>query len=489
VNINQALPTQAAVRITRLEMLETGTYNPMFARPYEMNVSGDKLNDIHNRVAGAGGAQVSASLFSGVASSIMKPTAAAQHQIPIHMGWAERRLRFLLHVEVTSRQGSVATYIFQGFTSHLGVSHAGSYDPTMEFIINSYIRVSNSFVDTPYGRKSESKVVESAHVLNGQIIQDQSVGEVYGMRPGDIYTGIQSTYLTNGYDGIGGGGGLIDTRVGLHGESVASRRSNCLPTNYLARVVSDYQTAEAVADYGQGTKDIYDRARDLSYEAAPTENPFIRQLSHVRGVPNQTRFTIQNLLTIDPNCSNVMSYRTLGAAISTMHQAGQTAYWNGHDNETIWAGLLSNAIPALMMELMIGQVSFTSTNDTMGAQFSTFIGDMKALATNDMSLNMRVFVARLEKEIMADLTYEGHIYHLNMTCNIYGESTIDLKLDSGAMIRFTTPSYCDGLFAPVFTSNRSTYSQLVDDFDSLMRQLPNQHGGAVGGSLGINAGI
>jgi len=73
---------------------------------------------------------------------------------------------------------------------------------------------------------------------------------------------------------------------------------------------------------------------------------------------------------------------------------------------------------------------------------------------------------------LVDLSYEGHIYQINMTSNVYGESVIDLKLDSGSMVRFTTPSFSDGLFAPVYTSNQNTYSQMVNDFEVLMNQLP-----------------
>lgn len=484
---NQAIPTQAQIRITRLDLLETGTYNPMYARPYEMSVSGDLLNDIRNRVENVDGGKISPVLFGGIASSVMRPSVNRENEIPIYMGWNERRLRFIMYVDVYSTQGGVSSYIFQGFTNTLGVSHNGSYDPKMLFIINSFVRMNTRAVQTEYGMKNESVMTESCQIINGQIVRDPTIGnDVYGMRPSDVFTGIQSQYLAGAYEGYGQGQ-LLDTRIGLGGESISSKRANCLPSNYLTTIVNSYQTSKDLLAYGQGSDDLYARSRELAYEVSPNENKFIRQLSHVRGVQNQTTFTLGDLKSIDPGVESVTAYRTLGqVAKSTLHNAGSTAYWHGSDNETLWATLLSNAIPAIMMELMIGQVSFFSTNDTIGGVFQTSIGNMMGLSNTDMSRYMALFIARLEREIMTDLTYNGHIYHLNMTVSVYGESTIDIKIDHGEMIRFTTPSYCDGLFAPIYTSNKSAYNQMVGDFETFMNELPN--GIASGGTQGFASG-
>lgn len=482
---NQALPTHAKIRITRLELLETGTYNPMYARPFEMQVSGDKLDDISRRVESAGGQSVSGSLLGGVAGSIMRPAANAQHQIPIYMGWNEPRLRFVLYVESTSASGVTSTYIFQGFTASYGVSHGNHLDPNMEFVINSFVRLNTRDTPTAMGLRRDQVVTESAQIINGQIVQDQTVGDVYGMRPGDIYTGIQSGYLSTAYSGYGQGA-LTDTRIQLHGDSVNSKRVNNLPSNYLANVVSSFQTAKDLLDYGQGSDDIYGRARQLTYEASPFENPFIRQLSHVRAMQNQTRFTMNNLAQIEPQIAQITEFRRLGApARATLSQAGSTAYWHGSDYETIWASLLGNAIPALMMDLMIGKISFFSTNDTIGGVMQTSIGDIGGLSGMDMSRNMAIFVQRLQQEVLTDLTYEGRIYQLNMTTHIYGDSVIDLKLDANPPVRFTIPSFADGLFASVFTSNQQSYSQMVNDFETLMNALPGQAMNASPVNMGV----
>lgn len=483
----QVLPTQAQLQITQLDILETGTYNPMYARPFQMNVSGDRLQDITARVENSGGQGVSASLLGGIAGSILRPTEAAQHQVPIHMGWAERRLRFVMWVEARSPAGTISNYIFQGFTSYAGVSHGGAIDEKeMEFFINSYIRTNGVMVQTDYGTEMRYQVTESAQVINGQIVRnlENPEADVYGMRPGDIYTGIQSGYLQNAYSGYGQGS-LLDTRVQLGGDSVNSKRGNCLPSNYLAGIVTNYRTASDLISFGQGTEDIYGRARELSYEPSPNENPFIRQLSHVRSMPNQTRFTYSNLRTISPHIDSVTTFRVLGpTARATMHQAGQTAYWHGRDHDTIWASLLSNAVPALMTELMIGRIDFSSTNDAIGGVINTAIGDISGLSNVDMSSNMRMFIHRLQSEILSDLAYDGHIFHLRMSCNIYGESTIDLKLDASPPSRFTTPSFSDGLFAPVFTSEVNSYSSMVNNFEVLMNQLPGN-----AGNKGLNTAI
>lgn len=481
----QALPTQAQISIDRLEMLETGTYNNMFARPFGMNTDGHLLNDLSNRVQQSSNAAVSPELLKGLAGTIIQPTGMVEHQIPMANGWNERRVRFMMYVTVHSSTSNQIRYIFQGYTSHMGVGgginnmNAGGgaqYDPNMEFYINSFIRMNTRMVPGPTGMQPEEYMTEAVHVLNGQLVQDVTVNDAYTMRPNDLFTGVQSQYLESAWNGYGSGK-LNDTRVRMQGDSFTSKRTNCLPSNYMSKMISSYQESKDLLGFGQGADDLYSRARDLSFEPSPTENAFIRQISNVRGMPNQTRFTLANLAAIDPMVTQgKMTFRSLGAAVSNkMHNAGSTAFWDANDNESIWAAMLSNAVPALMMELLIGQISFFSTNDTINGSFVTNIGDSKVMTSAAASRNLAMFKNRLENEILSDLVYRGFRYQLNMSVNVFSESIIDLKIDHGPLIRYCTPSFCDGLIAPVFTSRTDTYVGMVNNCEVLVNSLPTQN--------------
>lgn len=485
---NQRRPN--SFRVVKLTMQETGSYNPMFSRPYQTYIDGESMRNITERINNNQGQSISGALVAGVASSIMTPTAYHQGEIAIPCGWSERRIRFLLEVAVMTSTGTEFIYYFQGYTNYLGVSGQGSIDPNMEFVINSFIRVNRIGYDTPAGVQMQDVITESAHIINGQIMQQGNGGsDVYSMRPQDIFTGIQSAYLAQGYNQMSQKDGYTDTRFSLGNDSVRSSRSNNLPSNYIAKVVDAYQTGRQLINFGQGDEDIYNRSRSLVHETSTQENVFIRQLSNVKGVPNATTFTIGDLTQIDPNLphSGAVNYLSLGpTAQQQLHMAGQTAYWNDVDRETLVATILSNAVPAIMMELMIRQITFSATNhDSMGMT-NVIIMKAGSLSSANLTSNFEIFKKRLEREVLFDLSYGNQeLYSLTMAADLFGETMITIGINGKAPVTFTTPSFCDGLMVPVITGNKENFNSMVHDFEGLMKQI-GRDTSTVGSSINNN---
>ena len=464
---------QSRISVAKLLLMESGTYSPQYSRPYQTHIDGVTMESLVRRMDQSGGKPITGSLLAGVASSILKPTAAAGGEIPIHMGWTERRIRFFMEVHVTLGSGTEMIYYFQGYTSHLGVGNNGAVDPRMEFIMNSYVRVTRGYQHTPYGVQVRDVVTESAHIVNGNIVQQVQGGAVYGMRPQDIFTGIQSAYLSNAYNHYHATDVLNDTRIRFNGESVRSNRANNLPSNFIAKVVDSYQTGVQLSEFGQSEQDIMSRCHDLTHEASAYENVFIRALSNVRGVQCSTTFHYEDLRRIDPNIDNVTNYITLGSTSAVqLHQAGQTAYWNGADNETLAATVLSNAIPAVMMELMISKIHFRSTNHDQTGTMNTVIINANSLTSADMSANYELFKRRIEREILLDITYGGQeLYMLEMRADLFGDTTISISIGNGPMTTYTTPSFCDSLLTPVMTMSRDNFFSVVNDFEQMMNNI------------------
>lgn len=475
---NATTPRQSftTIKVAKLIMQETGTYNPMYSRPYQTFVDPTSLDNITRRVEENRGSSINGALLAGITSSILKPSATPESDIYIPNGWNERRIRFILEIHITTNTGSSYVYYFQGYTTHLGVGVNGAVDPTMEFIINSFIRVNRVSQYTPSGIIVRDIINESAHVINGQIQYQQTNTDTYLMRPQDIFTGVQSSYLDNAYSyykDSSQGGGLADTRISLNNESIRSSRVNNLPANYMAKIIDNYQTGTKLADFGQGQEDILSQCKGLCFEPSILENIFIKAISNIKGQYNATSFTFGELETIDPNSRNVTNYITLGnVRENALHVAGQTSYWNGSDRETLVATILSNAIPAVMMDLMISKIHFRSTNHDYGGIVNTVIIDAKSLTNADLSANFEVFKKRLEREIMYDITYGNQeTYMLEIRADLFGESMISLSIGSNPMITYTTPSYCDSLTSPIMTSNKNNFINVVHDFETLFNNV------------------
>jgi hypothetical protein len=484
VNYHNPHRVGAQIKIAKLILQESGTYNPMFSRPYQTHIDDGVMRSIVRRVEEKANQPITGNTLAGAASGMIQPSATPGAEIPIPMSWAERRIRFIMEVHVMLATGSTMIYYFQGYTSHLGVSHGGHVDPNMDFILNSYIRVTRTQSQGPYGMVVNDVVTESAHIVNGAIV-NQIHGDVYSMRPQDIFSGIQAAYTANAYSALTGNNQLNDYRSKLSGESVMSKRSNNVSGQYLAKVVDTYRTGQQLLEFGQGEGDVTGRCYDLSQEPTAFENIFIRQISNIRGTHTSTVFNMSNLIAIDPNVESVTDYITLGNTQSMeLHSVGQTSFWNGSDRETLAATILSNAIPALMMDLFITKIYFRTTNHTYGGVPNTVLIDAKSLSTADMTMNYEMFKRRLEQEILFDVSGAGQTtYTLDMYVDLFGETRITISLDGGPAIPYTTPSFCDSLLSPVLALNKDSYFNVVHDMETLFNALPG------GRSHGVNTMI
>ena len=139
----------SSMNVTRMLMVETGRYNPMYQRPYETNINNHALNAIADRIMSTDSKRATGSLVSGIASSIAAPSSTPGQEIQIQYGWSERRIRFVMEVEYTTSLGGKGIYYIQGYTSHPGVSMTGAVDPYMQFIVNSFTAVNRVETLTP----------------------------------------------------------------------------------------------------------------------------------------------------------------------------------------------------------------------------------------------------------------------------------------------------------------------------------------------------
>lgn len=461
----------ADVRIANFMLQETGTYNPMYNRPYQTYVDGQTMSIIADRVARSNGNEITATTMTGLASQIVRPSAAPVSAINIPYGWSERRIRFILEVHVTFKTGTTSIYYFQGYTSHLGVTQNGAIDPNMIFCINSFMRVNRANQLTPMGVVTQDYVQETAHVINGVVNYSTQNNMAYSMRPMDVIAGAQTAY-TSQY-GEMQGTKITDTRTTLTNEAIRSNRQNSLPSAYVANIVNRFNVACNNSNFGNGTDDILSRAIDYQVEDPLISNPFLFAISNVKGIPNSVTFNFNDLSQIDPNTPNVTKFVSLGnTKVAALHSAGQTAYWDSISNDTTIATILSNAVPAVMMELFITKIHFRSTNHAVGGQMNTIIIDAKSMTNADLTSNFEMFKIRLQNELMFDITYSNQeLYTLDMSVDLFGETIITLSYGNNPPVTFATPSFCDSLIVPVVTTDKTIFNNNVHDFEVIMNAV------------------
>lgn len=472
---NPRANTRLAIR--SLKLTETGTYTQQFNRPYDTFIDQGSLDSLTRRVSENPTGNTRASTIAGTVGNILMPSASPLGAIHIPNGWSDKRLRFILEVEVETMMGTRHIDYFQGYTSYLGIGDAMNnfIDPTMEFFINSHTRVNQVNEQTPMGMAVREIVSESNHVINGTIVaQSEGMDQSRLIRPQDIFSSIQEFSINDTNLGYGNFDRVTDTRTRVSGKSNISQRSHSIPTTYLATVVDSYNQGLSTAEFGVGAADIYGRSKESYNELYVTDIPFIRQLSNIKGLSGVTSFSLNDLAQIDPNVPNV-THATRQSAVSrtTLPDHTQGQYWNGSDTETIMATALSTAVPAIASELLFSKIAFSVTNHTVGGQvhMEIFPENTLAMTSADVRSHYTRFQNKVERELLYDLSYQNQItYSIYMDTTWAGDTFISISINGGPSIDFVSPSFGDSLIIPTYTSSEMHHQKIVGDLEQLMNQ-------------------
>lgn len=458
------------MRIVDLFMQQTGTYNDQYHRPYVSHLDQQGLNSILGRVEQMGGnSTLPPTVFSGVTSNFIAPSANHAGIIQINNGWNSARARFILVVYVEFSVGSPIKYYIQGFTSHIGFTQTGNIDPEMEFYINSITAVSTIPIMTPTGMVEQNKIIGSDLVVNDPLNNNgySANGFKHLIRPSDVFAGIQVQDLY-GLDPDSN-----DRRAILTNSPVSSNRLNNVPTEYLSKVINSYNSGRELVSFGQSEKDILSQAKSMCMDESINANPFISTLSRHYGVISTKVFKYRDLMMIDPNTDNVAKINWINHIhAAELPQAGGTEYLHGADRTTITAISLAGSIPALMMEYLLRQVAFQATNNTINGQIELVIIGAMSITDADMTMYYEAFKKRVIYEVIQEFTFNNQIpFMLRVDSNIFGDTKIELSLDNQPLTPFVIPSFSDSLFTNVITPDRGSYHALVNDFSNLINQV------------------
>ena len=442
----------------------------MYLRPYTAVCDQNDIDIIGNRVQQAGGSKITSDIVTGVASRVIRPDANPHSLIHIPSGWNEQRVSFIMEVHVEMPTQTTSIYYFQGYTNYCGLGTTNTIDPQMLFIINSFMQVSRvpRLIDGQV--QHIDTVIKSAQVINGKIM-NQSVHGGYRMAPCNLFHGSQSSGINAAYKHYKNEA-IDDTRVHLGLESYGSDRTNNIASGYLAKILEAQSRVSQTMGIGNGFHDVADMQYGFAYEPPVNENPFIAAISRLEHQMCTTEFTMNTLVKIDPTVNSRTNLISLGAAQAQLHSAGQTSNWTATDRETQIATVLGNAIPSLMMSLMIGAIHFRCTNDSAGSEFQYQIIDGRTLSNLDLRQNFNIMMSRLEREVMFDVTFGNNVrYTLDVSAHLFAETRIKLSLDYGGTYEYTIPSFCDSVTSPVIADNAETFHGIVNTVDLLANAI------------------
>lgn len=464
-------------RITKLLIQETGRYNDMWRRNYQTTWDDQVQQVLDERLTGM--REFTPAAVSGVASKFITVAAQPEKMVTIPQGWGERRFRFLMEVEMWDVMGIRTVEILSGFSDMFDISrgHAAAMhiNPDMVFNINSIMTIMDRVTMSPTGRQVHRVVADNSHLLFNK--ETRGMASPYRedfMRPEDIFglmslSSVSKDISRDSYD----------ARTVLSTRPVKSSRSNGIAANYMSKIMEGYNTAWISNQLSPGEDTIYGNAMGNVVEKVAANDMFLNILRQVRqSMFAEGVFTLRNLETIDqaalnnPQITKFNIFAEAERSVSDTRQNSTT--WHDSGVEHQMAAVLSQTVPALMMDLMLMGVEFRATNRALinsqdVVNVSGHIGFSEEL---NMSQHVLVFEKRMEQEVMRDLSKNGQIdYDVFMFVDMLNEARIRISIYGRPYVEFCAPTFCDALYVPLLTQNRDKAVGIAGDFESMHMQI------------------
>lgn len=483
-------PSSRKINVTKLELFDSGVFQPMFMRPYESpslsRLDHGRISDvIQSRLDSIGntGNTISPSLLTGVSGSLLGFSAAPVSNILIPNGWDTKRFTFIMHVQSESTFGSAEYYILQGYTDYDGISHGNHIDDDMRFHINSFIQLTQSV--NPMTRQIDNRITDCKQLLDARVLSQSIAGSTmmrdsmhapdpHTMRPMDIFSGIQSSYLANYSASSIGEMELIDQRNRLNARDMYSSRANNVPSQHLATVLTSWRQHTNDLSSSLDDSDSISLMIQNTAISAHADNDFITKLANIQGIRGgmTSCFTLRDLKSITNSVAP--SYlKSTGRALAALPTTMSVGTWNGSTATNMVASSLLSIVPTLMIQCGLQSATVTGTNMTQGmASYDVRCSDSRSLTTGNTMAMGQLLLDRIRNEVMPDITMNnGRYVTFVMYLDMFKATTIDIQVGSDPKERKTAPAYCDALFSPVVAPTNQHFDAVISDMQHMFNTV------------------
>lgn len=478
------------MQIVSLRFVETGTYNPMYMRPYETDLSNSTQQ--HLIEVTQGGTRVNTAALAGVAGQFLRPTAninVERDALGIVNGWDTRRLRFMAEIHYPRMAGGKLVQLVSGYTNHLGVGHStfgSAMDPNMTLHFNSSILMQEvTEIDGFGNRVQRRQITNASQVLSAANYQHLggigSTNPIRLMRPEDIFS------HQSGVDTYGSGNDAMQDlrqRFGPTRQMLKSRYQNGSPTHYLAASIIGHADAARQSDYTDPAGHLAGVASANVKEDTVSQDNFLAWLSQKQLLHSGSQVTWGELIAQAPGADAVAEVYVGGQAQAMQHSpthvAGQSAYWHGAQMETVFANILAQSVPAALMNCMFTKTTFKATNRILdlsqrqigGSAHNVGLGPTFGPVGEAQGQLAQQFISALQREILPDASMAGMIdYDIVVSVDIFGESRLDISLGGQPHVLFVVPSFSSSIATAVLAPNADHLRLVGSDINYMLGNI------------------
>lgn len=498
------LGRKAPIRVSELFLIQTGTYQDQYLRPYIVDADANYITQLADDTHG--GNVISTKTIENVAGSMVKPSTVTSGLSMIPHGWGMRRFSFLLKVveDDPITTSSQITRLFYGYTDLADMSHNNNIAPEMKMYFSAETTVITNWRTLDNGATvPHSRVLGSTQIINPMDMA-RSPDNIMGMpdttwliRPEDTFVVGGNNIMNQILESSGMVNGKISSVIDQRSLSTKgvpyqlNRRLDNSPSRYLTNSFSSYMGAvkeqrseHEDEDPRYASNPGLDRDRLYMDAAARGSVGKIHQISFFDHITRNCGYLergyieygqlVREFENVDQNTQ--VSLDT-GQSIRKLSHAQDSAPWNRNDLLGVAVSTIAQTIPAIMMECCLASVRFTVTPGHGYGNYNIIVFDEGTatmfgnLADRDVLGFIEEFKRRLTVDVLNPITHNNQVFlSLGMSTHLMSESVIDIHFADNNQMRFVAPTFSDNLFPPVATLQEGHRNKVANDLLWIMNE-------------------
>ena len=456
-----------------------GTHNPMFNRPYQINVTDQAIGTLQDRMVEMNSPIVTPSMLSDLTSSILQ-TSSVAYDTRIDTSWvSQRRFIFLLKVRSIEMGGIEILSYIQGYTEYDGITPQGNIDLNLNHVINNVIETTNYTINTPMGMSQTEKLYRIYNVMGSD-----GVNEYYTQRPTDIMQTIEATERYNSYQmsEMDQFQLACSTISPYNHKTVGSLTDNSVGSEFLSKTLSSGILAHKSRDIVVGSFEVNDQSTTDTVLPEPSisDNRFIKSLSVGRGeMVTSPMFKFSQLQAMDATIYDRFKLINLTKEyvdVNMLNTPEVGEYWKGQDPVTVKAYSLLESSVAMAVRYGFSKLYFVASNmmnPTSGMTiYITYFQSFMKIDDAGFNSLLEIFKDKFSTDIFMAETSAGLVpLHMECYVDLLGTSKVHLEYAGYPSNWYTAPTTANSSFSSVVTPDGNALSNLADNFGALTQAL------------------
>lgn len=468
------------MNITKLMLVEVANLEEIYRRPFELTVDGDIIKLLEDAISRDAGQFRPQLVLDAVGRGLT--LSSSREDVALGAGqFRDSRFRFILEITIDEINGSMpgSRIIVCGYTDRVDMSYNHVMAPDMRFYVNNIVGI-RDIPRVHHGRRYiDSQVTDNYQLLLGEYNMPggrRNSHNDYLMRPRDVFRTIEKHKSI----GVGENGEtVVDTRTMFSNGVETNRGRNNLRGRYLSTLMeADRAGKSEQSVYGD---DLFEATRDSASSDVVSEprlirNPFLNML-----VQRSSTFTDDGFFEYShlAEFTPLRSMRDLDdltdfSLINDNTFDFESKSWDNNSTEVITVATFCQEVPALMVDCLFSYLNFKVCNMylTDGQPEFEFIdwGNFVEMNGNDRLLE--AFKQRFLREVFNLVTNDDQlIIDLEIEAEVGGMTALDVSFDGGRKERYTFPSFCDGIVAPVVTDDANKLENIAKKYGSIREDI------------------